>query len=146
MDRITKIQIGFIVLGLFLIAFPFLITDYYYNYMLFLALWSIGAFFVLNGIIYRTTVKLSKKRTNEFEHRKGLPKTDSEILGIIGLIIFFSSLGLGGICAYVVRSTLLIALFLLLFAIGILLVYISNIMVREERRKERKSNVWSLKN
>ena len=143
MDRTAKIQIGCIVLGLILIALPFFMTDYYYNFMLFLALWSIGVILVLNGIIYRTTVKLSKRRTDEFEHKKGLPKTNGEIVGMTGVIVFFSGLGLGGISAYVVRSTLLVELFLLLFAIGILLVFISNIMVREERRKEREKKMYS---
>jgi hypothetical protein len=135
MDRTAKIQIGYIVIGVFLIAFPFLVSAYYYNNMLFLAIWGIGVIFVLDGIIYRTTAKLSKKRKNEFGYKEGSPKTNGELIGIIGLIVFVTSLVLGLLSDN--GPVILFLLFCVLFAVGTLILIISNIVVREERRKER---------
>lgn len=142
MDKIRRIQISLIVIGLFLIVLPFSITGYFYNFNLFYVLWGIGVVLVLGGITYRHSVQDNKKRKDEFESRKGLPKTDGEILGYVGLIIFFTSLGIGAINSYVASSTLLIGLFLLLFVVGIILVFIANIMVREERRKAREKTKY----
>jgi hypothetical protein len=126
-ERLNSILFVFsyIAIGLLLIALPFIITNYYYHYMLFYALWSIGVLLVLNGIIYKTTVKLSKKKKDAFENRKGLPKTNGEILGYIGLIIFFTSSGLGLISTYVGGTTSFVALFWLLMVAGIIMVFIS---------------------
>ena len=137
MDRIKKIQIGYIAIGLFLIALPFLINRYCNNIFLFFAFWGIGVLFVLNGIIYRTSEKLSKKRTNKFEYRKGKPKTDSEVISIIGFIVFCLGLGVGLVSAYERLMFSFVELSLLLCGVGCLVMFISSIFVREERRKER---------
>lgn len=141
MDRIKKIQIGYIAIGLFLIALPFLITRYYYNFMLFLALWSIGALLVLNGIIYRTTIKLTKKRADGFGYKGGLPKTNGELIGIIGLIVFVTS------WVIVLLSDngprLLFLLGCVLFAVGLLILIISNVLIKAERRKEKEKAMYN---
>jgi Ca2+/Na+ antiporter len=86
---------------------------------------------------FRGRDRTNKGRREEIERKKGQPRTNGEIVGIIGSIVFFTSLGIGIISAYAVKMTSLTALFLLLFAVGILIVFMSNLMVREERRIER---------
>jgi peptidoglycan/LPS O-acetylase OafA/YrhL len=138
MDKIRNIQISLIVVGLFLIVVPFSIAGYSYTFNRVRALvWGMGVVFVLIGITYRRSVQYNRNRHEDFERRKGLPKTNGEIVGYIGLLLFFAGLGVGAINSYVVKMNSLIALFLLLIVVGVILVFIANIMVREERRKER---------
>jgi hypothetical protein len=132
MDRVRKIQISYIAIGLFFIALPFVITDYYYNYLLFLAIWGIGALLVLNGIIYRTTAKFSKKRTVEFEYKKNLP----QILRIAGFIIFVTSLVMILLSEH--QMNLFLISCILLF-VGLMMGIISNKMVKKRKEIEKKN-------
>jgi hypothetical protein len=79
----------------------------------------------------------------ERERRKGIPKTDSEILSIIGFIVFCVGLGVGLISAYERSMFSFIALSLLLCGVGFLVMFISSIFVREERRKEREKLLYN---
>jgi hypothetical protein len=137
MDKIRKIQISLIVIGLFLIVLPFSISDYFYNFNLFYALWVIGVALVISGVTYRNSVK-DKKWKEEVELRKRLARTKGQIIGYIGLIIFFTDLGLAAIISYFDRVTLPVTLIgLLLLVVSLILVFVSNIMMREGIRKER---------
>lgn len=136
MDRTTKVQISYIVIGLFLIALPFLMNSFYYHFMLFYALWSIGVLLVLNGIIYKTTVKLSKKKKDAFEYREGIPKTDVEILGYVGLAVMLASFVLG--LLKIGGTSVSILLFFVLLAVGMLMMLVSNILVRKQKLREIK--------
>jgi membrane protein implicated in regulation of membrane protease activity len=131
-QRILLIALGFLILVIPLIFRPFFFSNY---------LWTSGCVGVgLNIMLigwFRGRDRTNKGRREEIERKKGQPRTNGEIVGIIGSIVFFTSLGIGIISAYAVKMTSLTALFLLLFAVGILIVFMSNLMVREERRIER---------
>jgi hypothetical protein len=142
MDKIRKMQISLIVIGLFLIALPFSITHYFNNFNLNCALWGSGVVLVISGLTYRHSAK-DKKWQEEVELRKRLAKTKGQIIGYVGVIIFFTDLGFAAILSYLDRMTLTIVLFyLLFFVVGLVLVFVSNIMVREEMRKERRKAMY----
>jgi hypothetical protein len=117
-----------------------LFYDYYYVVSIF---FFVGLGLVRYGLKYRDRDKINKEIREERERRKGIPKTNSEVAGIVGLMIFFAGLGMGLIDVYVVRGASLIALSLLLFAVGILIIFISSILIREERRKEREKSLYT---
>ncbi len=136
MDRIAQIQIGFIVLGLFLIVFSVYVA---YSYFLLFAFCSVGVAFVLTGYSLRARMKIYEKSKEQFERRKGSPKTDADIVGIIALIFIFTSLGIGLFSAYVVNVPALNVLFFVLLAIGLLVGLISSALRSAERKKQNKS-------
>jgi membrane protease YdiL (CAAX protease family) len=141
-NQIRKKQISLIVIGLFLIVLPFLINAYYYNFNLFYALWGIGVVLVISGVTYRNSFK-DKKWQEEVELRRRLAKSKGQIIGYIGLIIFLTDVGFVAILSYLDRVTFPVTLFCLLFlVISLVLVFVSNIIVREEMRKERKKAMY----
>jgi amino acid transporter len=142
MDKIRKMQVSLIVIGLFLIILPFSITHYFYNFNLNYAVWGIGVVLVISGLTYRNSVN-DKKWKEELELRKRLARTNGQIIGYIGLIIFFTDLGVVAILSYFDKVTFPVTLFgLLFFVVGIVLVFVSNILVREEMRKERRKAMY----
>jgi hypothetical protein len=142
MDKIRKMQVSLIVIGSFLIVLPFSITHYFYDYNLNYALWGIGVVLVISGVTYRHSAK-DKKWQEEVELRKRIAKTDGQIIGYIGVIIFFTDLGVAAILSYLDRMTFTIILFyVLFFIVSLVLIFISNIMVREAMRKERRKAMY----
>ena len=144
MDKTTNIEVTLVVLGFSLIALSgYLMSRFYDYYYVVSIFFFVGLGLVRYGLKYRDRDKINKEIREERERRKGIPKTNSEVAGIVGVIVFFAGLGLGLIDVYVVKTTLLLVLSLLLFAVGILIVFISSILIREERRKEREKSLYN---
>jgi hypothetical protein len=95
------------------------------------------------GLKYRDRDKINKENKEEHEYWKRHRWSTSSVIGIIGLIVFFTSLGVGALAAYEVRNLSLSGLFFLLLAIGVLLAFISSILRREERRKDREKSMYN---
>lgn len=133
MDRIAKLQVGFIVLGLFLIVLSVYVA---YNYFFLYALISIGVASILTGFSLRARVKIYEKSKEQSERKKGSPKTDADIVGIIAVIFIFTSLGIGAFTAYVVPVPALNVLFFVLLAIGFIIGLISSALRSAERKKQ----------
>jgi len=145
MDKTKKVEVTLVVLGFFFIALSGYLTSSLfsdYPYIIF-TLFFVGLGLVRYGLKYRDRDKINKEIREERERRKGIPKTNSEVAGIAGSIIFFAGLGIGLIDVYVVKKTLLLELSLLLCVVGILIVFISSILIREERRKEREKSLYN---
>ena len=144
MDKTTIVEVSLVVLGFTLIALSAYLTFHFNNYFCVTSIF----FFVGLGIVryalkYRDRDKIKKEMKEERERRKGIPKTDSEILSIIGFIVFCVGLGVGLISAYERLMFSFIALSLLLCGVGFLVMFISSIFVREERRKEREKLLYN---
>jgi hypothetical protein len=74
--------------------------------------------------------------------------TKVRIVGIIGLIMLFPNLIMWVLRVLEIYESNLASslVILLLFVVGSLMAFISTIMVREERRKERESQCITIKN
>ena len=138
MDKTTIVEVSLAVLGFSLVALSAYLTFHFNNYFYVTSIF----FFVGLGIVsyalkYRDRDKIRKEMKEERERRKGIPKTDSEILSIIGFIVFCVGLGVGLISAYERLMFSFIALSLLLCGVGFLVMFISSIFVkrRETQRK-----------
>jgi len=137
-DKTTIVEVSLAVLGFSLVALSAYLTFHFNNYFYVTSIF----FFVGLGIVryalkYRDRDKIRKEMKEERERRKGIPKTDSEILSIIGFIVFCVGLGVGLISAYERLMFSFIALSLLLCGVGFLVMFISSIFVkrRETQRK-----------
>ncbi len=134
MDRTAKIQVCFIAIGLFLIVSSVYVA---YSYFLLFAFCSVGVAFVLTGYSLRARLKIYEKSKEQFERRKGSPKSDADVVGIIALIFVFTSLGFGVFSAYVVNVPTLNVLFFVLLAIGLLVGLVSSAFRSAERKKQK---------
>ena len=133
MEKRTITQIIVIIIGVFVLLAPifigfFIQVDYLLTYFFV----GIGLYIIYYGFRFKDR-KISKEKR---ERPEGLPMTNGAIVGYFGLIIFFIGLAVGVIGAYVVHTSSYFGLFVLLIAIGFVLVYVSSIIRREERRRE----------
>jgi hypothetical protein len=134
------IVLGFSFIALSAYLIPLLFAKYYYvNFTLFF----VGLGLVRYGLKYRNRDKINKEIKEEHEYWKRTPWSNGRVLGLIGLITVFTSLGVGFAYVYVVKNLALFGLFFLLLAIGAILLFTSNTMMREEIRKEREKKMYS---
>jgi 4-hydroxybenzoate polyprenyltransferase len=101
-----------------------------------------GLGFIRYGLKYRDRDKINKEIKEENEYWKKTPWSNGQVIGIIALILFFTSIGIGFVSAYVVKNLSLVGLFLLLLVISVLMAFVSSILVREERRKDREKKMY----
>lgn len=136
MDKTRKIQISLFVIGLFLMALAFSIPDYFDISNRVRALfWGIGVVFALTGITYRTIQK-NRIKKGTFDYREGWPKTDVEILGYVGLAVMLASFVIG--LLKIGGTSVSTILFFVLLAVSMVMMLISNILVRKQKLREIK--------
>ena len=144
MDKTTIVEVSLIVLGFTFVALSAYLTFHFNNYFYVTSIF----FFVGLGIVryalkYRDRDKIKIEMKAERERRKGIPKTDSEILSIIGFVVFCVGLGVGLISAYSKLAFSFIQLSLLLCGVSFIsYVHIKNVS-REKRDVKREKNIYN---
>lgn len=134
MDKKKSRRIATVILGLFIILAPILISPFfavggYFNQ------YALVSVFVCIGLVVVWQGIYGQKFKNR---KKDAPKsqlTEGNKVGLAGAGIVLLSLFIGVISLYTGRSPLQIGLFVLLLFIGVVLLFVGSYMMRKEREK-----------
>lgn len=136
MDRTKTIQIGLILLGLFVAVTGLYLQFVYYHFTTYLSLiFFVGAGIAIAGYRFPKREEIKKEREARRLERKQIPRGTGDTVALWGLGIFFVGLSVGLVAMLVHLTSLELGLITFLFIfIGFILVLVGRDYSKAEKR------------